>query len=124
MTLETMLKEQKNTNCSGEEESSRHIAEQVKLETRSSPSLAKGQGNLKTLFDSFTMDAHHASVVFGTVTQDFDYTRFEEEASTDDIVNESIWELFRLLFPLDVWLPHATIQSKRNLYFAQKDRVD
>ena len=44
---------------------------------------------MKTLFDSFVMDAHHASVVFETVTKDFDYARFEEEASTDNIADES-----------------------------------
>ena len=68
------------------------------------------------------MDAHHASIVLGTVTQDFDYARFEEEASTDDIAGESTWELLQLPLTWDVWLSHISIQTKRNAYSAQKDR--
>ena len=77
---------------------------------------------MKTLFDSSTMDAYHASIVLRTVTQDFDYARFEEEASTDDIAGESTWELLQLPLTWDVWLSHTTIQTKRNAYSAQKDR--
>ena len=60
---------------------------------------AKEPANLETLFDSCTMDVHHASVVFDAVTQDLDYVRFEEEAPTDDIAVEPTWEFFQLLLP-------------------------
>ena len=52
----------------------------------------KEPANLETLFDSGTTDVHHALVVFDAVTQDLDYVRFEEEAPTDDIADESTWE--------------------------------
>ena len=89
-----------------------------------SPGPMKRPANVKTLFDSSTMDAHHASIVLGTVTQDFDYARFEEEASTDDIAGESTWELLQLPLTWDVWLSHISIQTKRNAYSAQKDRTN
>ena len=74
--------------------------------------------NLETLLDSFTMDAHHASVVFSTVTQDFDYVRSKEEAFTDSTVVKSTWELCQLQLPWDVRLPLAAIHhsaKKRRL---------
>ena len=60
------------------------------------PRPSKGASECEALFDSFTMDAHHASIVLGTVTQDFDYARFKEEASTDKIAGKSTWELLQL----------------------------
>ena len=82
---------------------------------------AKESANLETLFDSGTTYVHHALVVFDAVTQDLDYVRFEEEASTDDIADESTWEFFQLLLPWDVWIPHAATLSKREIHFARED---
>ena len=82
---------------------------------------ANEPANLETLFDSCTTDVYHAPVVFDAVTQDLVYVRFEEETSTDNIAVESTWEFFQLLLPWDVWIPHAAILSKREIYFARKD---
>ena len=71
---------------------------------------------METLFDSFTIDAHHALVVFDTVTQDLGNVCFKEEASTDDIAAESTWEFFQLLLPWDVWIPHAVILPETLFY--------
>ena len=58
------------------------------------------------------------SVVISTVMQDFDYVRFEEEASTNNIAVKSTWEFCQLHLLWDVWLPDGT---KRDVYFARKD---
>ena len=52
--------------------------------------------NLVTPFDFITTDLFQVSFVISTVTQDFDYVRFEEEASTDNIAVKSTWEFCQL----------------------------
>ena len=73
------------------------------------------------LFDSIAAEPHQASVAINLVTQDINLVRSDEEGFTGNITGESTWESLQLLLPWDVWLPHATIQQKREVYYARKD---
>ena len=76
------------------------------------------------LFVQLAAGPHQTLTVAQSVTQVMNCARFGEEAHMENNANESTRESTQLHLPWDVWLPHVTIQQKREVYYVRKENTD